>query len=394
MAEANTCSVGYIAESTWATTPGSAALQTLRILNDSLRHEKNTAESAELDPTRMTSDLAQVGASASGDIAFELSYGTFDEFLESALYSTWTAIAPGAIGSLAIASDVISGSASDFDDILVGGWIKIAGATISGNNGLKRVVAKANDGSTITLATGQVANDAGPESLTITSSDLRNGTAEKSFSIERTIPHSGTDYFQSFLGMVVAQLSLDISTQQIATGSMSLIGSVGASSLTSIDAAGGYTAANTNSVMNGTSNVGTLYLDDYLALLPTSTAMTEKIKQLTLAVNNNVRGLDALGSLGNFDLGAGTMDLTGTMELYFASNDFFADFIAHTYKSFAFTIADTAGNTYVFTVPRIQFADANPALSGKNTDVMQSVQWRGIKDSLSEAQLIINRFPA
>ena len=395
MADANTSALGYIAESTWGTTPGTPELQALRITSDSLRHEKNTVTSAELEASRMTSDLAQVGASALGDIGFELSYATFDAFFESALYSTWDDITDITPAGVTVASDVLTGAASDFDDVNVGGWIKIAGATTTANNGIWRVIAKAVDGSTLTFPSGSLTNDAVSDSgITISQSHLQNGVTEKSFTFERDILHSGTNYFQVFRGMVVASLNLNVQTQQIATGTMGFVGSLGAAGSSTIDNAGGYTASNTNSVMNGTAGVGTIYLDDYSATVPTSTAMTEKMRQFTLAINNNVRGQDALGTLGNFDLGTGEMDLSGTAEVYFADNTLFSDFIAHTYKSYAFTIADGAGNTYVITLPRIQFSDANPALTGKNTDVFNPITWTAIKDTLSNAQMIINRFAA
>lgn len=394
MADANTSAVGYIAESAWGVTPATPELQALRITSDSLRHDKSTVTSAELESSRMTSDLAQVGAGAMGDLGFELSYATYDPFFESALYSTWIDMTPISPSTAAVSSDVMTGTAADFDDINVGGWIRIAGATETANNGIFRVIAKAVDGSTITFPAGSLTNAGGDAGITISQSHLANGVVEKSFTFERNILHSTTHYFQIFRGMVVASLNLNVATQAIATGTMGFIGSAGAAGSSTLDNAGGLTAANSNSVMNGTVGVGTIYLDDYSATVPTSTAMPEKMRSFTLAINNNVRGLDCLGTLGNFDLGAGEMDLTGTAEVYFANNELFADFIAHTYKSYALTIADGAGNTYVITLPRIQFSDANPALTGKNSDVFNPITWTAIKDGLSSSQIMINRFPA
>lgn len=395
MAESNLSSLAFITESVWGTTPATPELQLLRQTGNDIRHNKGTVKSAELRSDRMTADLAQVDASVEGTVNFELSYGTYDTLFESAMYDAWTTLSIVSLASLDIAGQVITGTAGDFNDVLVGGWIKIAGATTVGNNGIKRVVGVAVDGSTITLATGSLTGSDLNETLTFTAGDLRNGITEKSFTFERNIPHNGTDFFQLFTGVVMAQLSLDIAIEKIITGAFSLIGSVGASQgSTTIDNAGGYTAVNTNTVMNGTNEVGGIYYDTYSATAPTNTAMIPGMKQLAFTINNNNRALKKLGSLGAFDLGVGEMDLSGTMDLYFQSNVIFAEFVAHTYKALSLQLSDSAGNIYMLTFPRIQLSDANPPVEGKNVDVMQKVAFTALADSLSGAQMIINRFPA
>lgn len=394
MAEANLSQLAYIAESTWGTTPGTPELTELRITNDSLAHSKQTITSNELRADRMRADLVQVAASAQGSVGFELSYATFDPFLESAFYSAFVTLNEASTAAINHTSHTITGSASDFDNVPVGGWVKVAGSATAANNGIKRVIAKNGDGSVLTFVAGSFTATTAGESITITGGDLRNGTTEKSFTMERKIVHSGTNYFQVFRGMVVSEFQLNVAVQAIATGSMTFIGTTGVPGSATIDNAGGVTASNTNPVMNGTANVGTVYFDDYSATTPTATAMSEKISEFNLTINNNIRGLNALGTLGNFDLGAGAFTVEGSMTLYFANNTFWSDFIDHTYKSFSFSITDGDGNTYVITLPRVNFSEANPALEGIDTDVMQTVNFTAIRDSLSGAALIINKFDA
>ena len=50
-----------------------------------------TITSEEIRPDRQISDLILVGAEAGGDTGIELSYSAFDELIEGALFSTWTA---------------------------------------------------------------------------------------------------------------------------------------------------------------------------------------------------------------------------------------------------------------------------------------------------------------
>ena len=397
MSESNLSSLAYVAESTWGVTPASPEFQALRFTSADIRHAKGTVESAEIRSDRMTADLAQVTASAEGTMAFELSYGSYDDILSSAMYAPWVDVSLAGVTPLTVAGQVITGTAADFDDLipLVGGWVKIAGATTPGNNGLKRIQAVAGDGSTLTLIAGSLTGSDTGETMTFTSGDLRNGIVEKSFTVERNLPHGGTDYFQLFTGIVASQFSLDAVVEAIVTGSFNFVGALGADGgSTTADNAGGYTAANANPVMTGTNEVSGVYLDTYSATAPTATAMIPGLRQVTFAINNGNRALKKLGTLGAFDLGVGEMALTGSMDVYFESNVLFAEFVAHTYKSFVINFTDSAGNIYVVTVPRLNLSDGNSPIDGKNADVMQKIEWRGIYDSHSGAQMIINRFPA
>lgn len=88
MAIANTSELQFAAveEVTWGTTPATPTFQKLRITSESLTHNIENTVSNEIRPDADVSDLIQVGASATGDFGFELSYGSdFDMLLEHAL---------------------------------------------------------------------------------------------------------------------------------------------------------------------------------------------------------------------------------------------------------------------------------------------------------------------
>jgi len=89
MASTSETRLAYIAETAYGTTPSSPTWQELRFNSESLVPNIENVQSDEIRSDRNVSDLIQVGSSAGGDINFELSYGTFDDFLESLMYSTW-----------------------------------------------------------------------------------------------------------------------------------------------------------------------------------------------------------------------------------------------------------------------------------------------------------------
>ena len=84
--------LSYIAETTWGVTPTSPApvFQAIRFTGESLKIMNESVVSDEIRPDRNVPDTILVGGGASGGIDGELTYGTFDDFLESVLYNTWS----------------------------------------------------------------------------------------------------------------------------------------------------------------------------------------------------------------------------------------------------------------------------------------------------------------
>ena len=83
--------LSYIAEDTWGVTPTSPApvFKAIRMTGESLKITNESVVSDEIRPDRNVPDTILVGGDASGGIDGELSYGTFDDFIASVLYSTW-----------------------------------------------------------------------------------------------------------------------------------------------------------------------------------------------------------------------------------------------------------------------------------------------------------------
>jgi len=70
--------------------PGTLTMQALRFVSENLKHTNATVVSAEIRADRMRSDLLLLGTDVAGDIAFEFSHGSFDDFIEAALCGAWT----------------------------------------------------------------------------------------------------------------------------------------------------------------------------------------------------------------------------------------------------------------------------------------------------------------
>jgi len=81
--------MAFVAESTYGVTPASPAFKALRHTGTTLALTKEAIQSGELRSDRQIADYRGGNRSVAGDISGELSFGTYDDFLEAALCGTW-----------------------------------------------------------------------------------------------------------------------------------------------------------------------------------------------------------------------------------------------------------------------------------------------------------------
>jgi len=357
---------------------------------ESLGYNIDYISSAEIRSDRQITDLIQAGADATGELSFELSYGSFDDFMEGALMSDWSAdlnISLATISADKSNSRFTSSVSGALSNVSAGQWIKVAGfETDSGaNNGFYMVTSAANGTLDVTPApaTGESDPSGG---VTIKGSMLRNGTTEHSYSIERKHTDLSPNVYFAFAGMMVNQMSVSVQANSILTGSFDFIGkacSVATSSMSS----GSVVSANSNRVMNAVANVANI-LEDNTAV---SSCL---VRGIDFNVNNNLRGLDSIGQLGNCDIGVGQCDVTGTLDAYFKNKDLFAKYIAGTETSLSFRVTDSAGNVYIFTFHRVKFSADTVNTPGANADIMENITWTAFRDQTYDCTIQIDKFAA
>lgn len=88
-ANASDTRLALVPEAAWGVTPATPAFTNIRFTSENLQPAKETVRSQEIRPDRNVTDEIMVGRSVSGNMDFELSYGTFDDLLESLFHSQW-----------------------------------------------------------------------------------------------------------------------------------------------------------------------------------------------------------------------------------------------------------------------------------------------------------------
>lgn len=90
MTDTSQSRLSYIAETNYGVTPTTPAFKVLRYTSESLKPDSSFVSSNEIRSDRNVADVTLVGLEASGDVAGEMSYGTYDDFMEAVLGGTWT----------------------------------------------------------------------------------------------------------------------------------------------------------------------------------------------------------------------------------------------------------------------------------------------------------------
>ena len=81
--------MAYVKESAYGQTPSTPAFKKIRHTSTTLALSKETIQSEELRADRQLAGFKHGNKQVGGDIGFEFSYDSFDDFLEAALGGTW-----------------------------------------------------------------------------------------------------------------------------------------------------------------------------------------------------------------------------------------------------------------------------------------------------------------
>ncbi len=387
-ASSNRTGLSRIKEVTWGATPANPALIPIRYTGESLDDGITTEKSKEIRSDRMVSDLVITDASISGDINVEFSFGSFDDWLESAMMSEWVGVLAiaGAAGDISTTgTGLTSGTAGKFTGVEVGQWVRLAGFAAA-NNGYYRVTAAT--GTTLTLEPSPPVNadtPAGAAAQVVSDGYVRNGVDEQSYTIQETFNDATVVTYRNFFGMRVKGFSFDFKTAALVSGKFSFIGK---SAQYTEAAFSGATAApgSTTDIMNCVTNMQSIRMNG--APLTTEGSFMS----LTLELDNQHRGQKGLGVLGNVGVVASQLMVKVTASQYFETKAQADIFKASDDFSFSFVLVDNDGNGYIFTLPRCKYTQFKVNSSQLDSDVMAQTGFEALLDPATGCMIQIDRF--
>lgn len=390
IATSNRTSISYIKELTPGVTPTDPALRLQRYTGESLNAGIVTTASEEIRSDRQTSDLPLVDISNGGDVNGEFSAVTYDDWFESVLFSDTGFSTPIAINDVDISAAnatnaLTSAGAVDFtlEPIVIGQWIKIDGFTDPNNNGYFRVSSIAPTILMLDANIKQLNDEPAGNAIIITGSQITNGVTDSSYTIQKTFEDATVPTYVNFTGMRVGTMSVELTTGSIATLGFSFLGTQSEITETQYTNAT-LIPATTTEVMNAVSNVAVIQ----------ATASTDLLSfnDLTVTVENNLRELKAIGTLGSVSVRAGVLSLTGSITPYFESMSVYETFLNNTSFEIYFRMEDSVGNAYIFNMRNCKFSDATLEAGSLDQDIILDASFQAILDGTSQTTITIDKF--
>ncbi len=356
MTSANRESLGYITEVTENVFPTTPTGQLLNFTGVTFGSENSTTESKTVRSDTNRQGTVRTGRTVSGDISFEMQYGGVDGLLEGVFRNTWsTPLNVSTTGVAFAASGNTITKTGAFNNAIVGQWVRISGAGNAANNGYKRILTRTNDAITVSGAT--LVNETVAGTTIIKGSLLKNGTTTKTFSFERG--WADISQFMQFTGVKADTFALNVTTNQIVTGSIGLMGRAPAVTGSSVWSA---TTASASTVSyNSLDHLALILLDD--------TAITNDLTGITFNMSTNASRREAIGELDSAGIIQNSVSVSGTLTEYFTDDSLLSKNIDFDTFSLAFVLNDENNNAYVIHMPSCKPKSGKPDNGGLDTQI-------------------------
>ncbi|AHJ66370.1 phage tail tube protein [Granulibacter bethesdensis] len=401
-AQTTDAEMSYAVETLWGggatMTPPATAFQAVRITSETLKINETRQTSNEVRKTRDTPARITSQETAGGDISFEISYATFDDFFSAALGNDWTApqdiVLPAASGgvtpglSLDVASNKLSANVALFSAIPGLGWVRLQNFANAANNEIFQV----RRDSTATALKFTAANTVSVTETPAYSAtkiwvraggSLVNGNLFKSIWLQKRL---SSGLFLQYPGSYPTQFSLRASVGQALTGSVTLVSKTEYSSSSSLST-GNIVAAPQGLVMQPTNGVQSISVD--------GAPVSAIVKDLSIQIANT-------GAAGQYGFGSGRAQgmLQGSIEVSGSMGLFMRDLSLRDYVrnkqtvALSFLLVDGAGQAYGITLPACQLINPAANITGKNAPVDDVYTLEANPDPTSGITIQIDKVPA
>lgn len=385
----NRTAIRLVAETNFNETPANPAFKSVRYTGESVAFNRRSVTSNEIRDDRMTSDLVAVGADVGGDINIELSYESFDDIIAAALCSSWSA----PVGGVSTMKNGVERKSftlqKHFQDLAIPIFQSFSGCRIGGLTldfqtaqiltGKFSVMGCTALNSTAQFAGASVAYPGDGNTPMNAVTNLSQIEKDSGRLTNITVTAGGTGYTTASVSFTGG------SPVSPATAVAVLSGGV-VTGITITDPGEGYTSAPVVNITGpGTGATATAAIGG---------AMVAKIKSMSMELNNNLRGQEAVGYLGYIGIALGRLEITGNIELYFEDANEYQTFLDNDDFKFSFVVQDVDGNSYKFIFPRVKYEEGTILSGGLDQDLMVAGKWRALADEFTDCMIEIERTAA
>ena len=364
-------SSGAIVSNVEDLSPGASGAQTLRRVSSTLNLKKNTYTSAEIRPDRQIFDFRHGARHVDGDIAGELSPGTYFDFFEAVHRDTRAAGANASqsdFTSLAASASALAFTLGSGDPVakgfLIGDPVRFTGNTASANDGKNFFITSFSGTSNETVhVTPAPVDSSASTTFTMIAPGKHtivpaSGFVSRKFGIE--IHHQDLDQSRLFTEVRATKYALSLPATGMSTATFSFMGR------DMVDLSGGaapYFSSNPAAVT--TSGIfaavnGTLLL---------SGTQVGVVTGITLQCDLAPTAADVVGQNVPAEIFLSRANVTGSISAYLQDTTLFGDFLNETELELMVQLnATSAANSPVNVIylPRIKLGGADLSLTGES----------------------------
>lgn len=383
--------VRYGEEAIWDAVP-TLDYQNVRLTGESFAEQKTRTRPEEINALGYAAHALTTQVQATGALNFALSYGSasgvgYNDLLEGLVNGDFTAeltIQSVAGTGIITAYDGgttplpnLTGAGFAFGDaqgdaIAAGQWFRVSGYGTA-TDGIYRCTAVdlANDEVQVSLTAGDGATIVDQDVSTaaevfIEGSMLRNGVSFHSYSFEKQL---SANKFLYYGGSYISDGNLTAQVGGFLEGAFNfLCASEGSGTATLSDDTP--IAAPTGRVIDTVAGFSNLEINDVV-----TPAVVQGISWN--AAKNNARAQYGLGASNAQGMARGTLEVSGSMSVYFIDFDLYDLYTAETDQLISFRALDDLGQGYIFTLPAVTLMNPQIVAGGPDTDLVSEFELEG-----------------
>ena len=385
IASSNFTTLSYSPESTYGEIPDTKPFRYVPMTGESLQYTKESITSNTLESSRQITDQVQTGFQVGGGFDYELAPKYYDEFMQGIMWSTWgtaTSEEGGIELTVVATSGTLTATAgTTFGTLIAGDFVQISGMDAVGNNGVFQV-------DEATSATEIIVHDydstlvdvTDNTTVTVRGNSIKNAKVDWSYYFEKNITDLDPDEFFSYSGCKANSFSVSAQSSSIVTGSFDFVGQTSEEYATNTRSDSAVQTTTLAGILNAVGDVGGVRINGV-------TQSSIYFQSLDFSIENNLRGIQAIGTKGNVDVSPGQFGVTGTLNAYFSDKTMYKKFLDDEEFSLSYEVIDTSTKEgFSFYFPRVVISSSTMSASGSDQDLVENISWTALK-SASDANV-------
>lgn len=216
----------------------------------------------------------------------------------------------------------------------------------------------------------------------LTTEPMYNEKTKRYYTIEKTVVDGGgTPVYFRFRGMQAGSMSLNFQ-DGILQSSITWMGLDGSSDTTILTGAT-YGAVNNAPLMNSSDSITDITIKD-----SADVDLGAVLQDMTLTLDNGLRGQRALGSLYNAGIASSRFKAEFSGNLYFKDKTIYDKFKANDHMKVSITLTDSTGASYVFSLNKLKTQSFEVVAGGVDQDMVVAWAAQGFGDDSTPSRTL------